>query len=56
MYPIKIQMYTIKVINEKSRKYQNLCVFERKTSVLFRKSKNKVFSYKCTIKHIKIAV
>lgn len=35
MYPIKIQMYTIKVINEKSRKYQNLCVFERKTSVLF---------------------
>ena len=35
MYPIKIQMYTIKVTNEKSRKYQNLCVFERKTSVLF---------------------
>ena len=56
MYPIKIQMYTIKVINEKSRKYQNLCVFERKTSVLFGKSKNKVFSYKCTVAHIKIAV
>ena len=56
MYPVKIQMYTIKVINEKSEKYQNLCVFDRKTSVLFRKSKNKVFSYKCTVAHIKIAV
>ena len=56
MYPIKIQMYTIKVINEKIGKYQNLCVFDRKTSVLFRKSKNKAFSYKCTVVHIKIAV
>lgn len=56
MYPIKIQMYTIKVINEKSEKYQNLCVFDRKTSVLFGKSKNKAFSYKCTVEHIKIAV
>ena len=56
MYPIKIQMYTIKVINEKFEKYQKLCVFDRKTSVLFRKSKNKAFLYKCTVKHIKIAV
>ena len=56
MYPIKIQMYTIKVINEKSGKYQNLCVFDRKTSVLFGKSKNKAFLYKCTVKHIKITV
>ena len=56
MYPIKIQMYTIKVINEKFGKYQNLCVFDRKTSVLFKKSKNKAFSYKCTAEHIKIAV
>lgn len=56
MYPIKIQMYTIKVINEKIEKYQNLCVFDRKTSVLFGKSKNKVFSYKCIVEHIKIAV
>ena len=56
MFSIKIQMYTIKVINEKSEKYQNLCVFDRKTSVLFRKSKNKTFLYKCTVAHIKIAV
>lgn len=56
MYPIKIQMYTIKVINEKSGKNQNLCVFDRKTSVLSRKSKNKVFLYKCTVEHIKIAI
>ena len=56
MYPIKIQMYTIKVINEKTEKYQNLCVFDRKTSVLFGKSKNKTFLYKCTVTHIKIAV
>ena len=49
-------MYTIKVINEKFEKYQNLCVFDRKTSVLYGKSKNKAFSYKCTVAYIKIAV